>query len=228
MDKKLEQLLGEAEIKMDGWVKAINEHNRRWFHLDETTADDKSEYMNAATAVLHEITELLIGYCAAKDHFENNKMYLNLNGPALIIKSEKMNVEMQLGIDNRGMFLTGHLYNIENVRYMGDDFYRQLLSLEEIGEFEVPEHERYAEEVKAQFGDIFANGKSKLFRIVRSGIIAASKKAKYTISPQLEICWFYDCGIKEAVTAACKAFKIMYKLNYDLWKVNDLKRKGSW
>jgi hypothetical protein len=41
----------------------------------------------------------------------------------------------------------------------------------------------------------------------------------------LQVIWNSNFGLDKIVEECCEVFKILYKLNYDLWKIEDVKTK---
>ena len=78
---------------------------------------------------LSQIFEQFLSFGKFKDDWDYNYFNDFLNGPELIIKSFKTNCTYGLGINNEGFFLSMHLSNAENLRYMDDLFWKDLLNL---------------------------------------------------------------------------------------------------
>ena len=108
---------------------------------------------------------------------------------------------------------------------MGDSFYSDLLSLSELGTFELQEREKYISEVTNKYDQLFSNQKSKIFRLLRNYFVGTTEIQRDILLGDFHIHWSYDTDFYDVVYNGCLAFKILYKLNYSLWKIHDLQKK---
>lgn len=81
-----------------------------------------------------------------------------------------------------------------------------------------------------EFPELFKTNKSMIYRIMRKYIFDQTETHSQYVSGsvgEFKIVAKFDEGLPETVKKFCETFKIMYKLNYDLWKVTDLKTKKA-
>lgn len=225
MDNKLRQLIQNASPKFDDWIKIINLHNEVQQSLQQHTQDEFTDLTYKVAAILGEISELFFKYGAFRDKFDNSKMYLNLYGLSVIIKSEKTGTTYHLGLDERGIYLDTFLGHAENLRYMDDTFYQDILLLNDFGKFELLQNEFYGKETTKRYPELFNNQKSTIFRLLRNYVVGMSRDEQNIVLRQFQILWTYEDTFYQTITNGCLAFKTLYKLNHALWKISDLKKK---
>ena len=111
---------------------------------------------------------------------------------------------------------------------MSDDFWKLLLTLSSFKGFLYVEYEFVRDERRKEFSKLFNTNNSMIFRIIRKYIFDSTETNSRYIScsvGEFKIVWSVDTDFEQIVRKCCLAFKIMYKLNYDLWKISDLKTK---
>lgn len=225
MDNKLRQLLDNASPKFDDWINTINHHNKAHQSLQQYSQDESTDLAYKVSAILGEISELFFKYGSFKDKFDNSEMYINIYGLCVIIKSAKTNTTYYLGLDERGVYLNTYLKDAKNIRHMDDTFYQDILELNSLGRFELLENEFYGKETTKQYPELFNNQKSTIFRLLRNYVVGMGREEQNIVLGDFEILWTYEDGFYEIISNGCLAFKALYKLNYALWKINDLKNK---
>ena len=225
MDKKLKKIIDDNSDKLSDWIRVVNDHNSMFSVEKNLTQDEQTDLTFKAVGILAKISELYFQYGAFQYNFDNSKMYVHIYGPNLIIKSTKTDWEFHLGINDKGIYLETHMRHPENLRHMGDSFYSDLLSLSELGTFELQEREKYISEVTNKYDQLFSNQKSKIFRLLRNYFVGTTEIQRDILLGDFHIHWSYDTDFYDVVYNGCLAFKILYKLNYSLWKIHDLQKK---
>ena len=128
-------------------------------------------------------------------------------------------------------YLESHIIYAENLRYMTDDFWRMLLELKGLGVFEFSGMGSLSVEER-QF---FENKTSTIFQIIRGFMLYQFEKmngSNYQQSPSMELGqlvlkWDFNTSWPILLEQSCKAFKLIYNINYSLWKIEDLAKKKS-
>ena len=206
-------------------------------YLDLRFSDKKSEdtdelykiTINCVNAFA-KIFEECLSYGNFKDSWEYDKFYQHIYGPELIIKALKTNCDYRLGLDDKGLYLSTDLRHNENLRYMDDNYWKSLLMLSEFEGFEYDEYEFVRTERVKEFPDLFKANKSMIYRIMRKYIFDSTETDSRYVSGsvgEFKIVAKFNEDFSQTVKKFCETFKIMYKLNYDLWKVTDLKTKKA-
>lgn len=180
------------------------------------------------TNTLAKIFEECLSYGSFKDEWDYDKFYELLYGPELIIKSVKTNCDYRLGLDDKGLYLSMDLNYSENLRYMDDSFWKMLLLLSDFNGFQYEEYEFIRSERRNEFSELFKANKSMIYRIMRKYIFDQTEThSQYRPGSvgEFKIISEFTEDFSLSVKKFCEAFKIMYKLNYELWKITDLKNK---
>ena len=213
---RLLNLLEEHIDSLDGWISIINSYNS--VNLDSTTAPPNVELTYKTTNVFIEISQLFFSYGAFKDKFDNSLMSPHIYGFDVYIKSKKTETEIRFGIDDKGIYLETYLKHFSNLRHMGDDFYKDIFALMDLGEFSTPEYELFGSETTKKYPDIFKNQKSEIFNLLRTYIIGIVEGKNNIPSKHFRIYWSYSLDFHDILYNSCLAFKLLYNLNYSLWK----------
>ena len=176
---------------------------------------------------LTKIAEACFAYGSFKDNWEYSNFYQNFSGPELIIKSLKTKCGYRLGLDNDGIYLSTYISHNDNIRYMGDDFWKSLLELSDYRSFIYEENEFTQTDRTREFPQLFSANKSMIYRIMRKYIFDQTdpnfREGSSSVG-ELKIFFPFDTDVEDIVRESCTAFEIMYQLNYKLWKISDLKK----
>ena len=212
------------KIDYDLCVNSINNF-LDYRYSDRNPTDD--EYRNITDDCVNafsKIAEECFKYGKFKDKWE----YGDCSGHQLIIKSLKTNCKYQIGFDMEGIYLSTDLRHMANLCYMSDDFWKLLLNLSELKGF-VHEEESVRDERSKEFPELFRANKSIIYRILREYIFNVTNTTfRYTSCcvGSFKILCLFDRYFDDMINEFCVAFKMMYQLNYLLWKVSDLKNKS--
>lgn len=226
---KISKLINENLPNIPVWTDALNdlsEYNATRFHR-ETSIEEIGIITDRVASVLKNFSDIAIKYCSFKDTFDNSKMYLNLYGPSLIIQSNKTGIAFYLSADDTGVSLEARLSYIGNINYMDDIFWKNLLSLSDLGKFDLEESEFYLDETRKKYTPLYSSDKSIIFKLLRSYFVGATEEVRDIISGSLKITWISNFVVEDIIRKFCEAFKTLYNLNYALWKVTDLRDKKN-
>lgn len=225
MDEKLIKILSENTDNIQVWVETINAYNHR-FEDEQLSEDEGIDLTYKVAEVLSEISDLHFKYGNFKDKFDKTKMHLNVHGLNLIIKSEKLDCTFYFGIDRyEGLYIDTYMKEANNLRHMSDDFYKDLLSLSDLGNFTLGANQGYSRDIEKRYDGLFNNQKSKIFKLLRDYIIGSVENEEYIFLGDFRINWDYKTDFHDFLSNSCLAFKILYKMNYSLWKISDLQKK---
>lgn len=224
----IEKLIKEKSEYLDLWIDGINKYLDYRYSDREISTDELWNITVECVKSLAGIAEICFRYSKFKDNWEYENFYPNFYGPALIIKSTKTNCEYYLGIEEKGIYLSSHLGHNRNLRFMNDNFWKLLLKLTEFDGFVYDENEFVPTERIKKSPELFRTNKSIIFRILRKHIFDLTETNSQYISGsvgELKILWLFNNEFKNTIKYCCLSFKILYKLNYDLWKISDQKQK---
>jgi len=226
----VDELIRINSKDFDSWIVSINNFLDYRYSENELQTNKLWEVTSSCVNSLSKIAELCIRFGNYKDNWDYNNFYQHLYGPELIIKSSKTSCEFKIGLDNKGIYLSTDFRYNENLRYMGDEFWKLLLSLYEFDGFIYEEFEFVNDTRRKQFPELFSTNKSMVFRILRKYIFDSTETDNRYVSSsvgELRIQWPSDTDFEEIIRNCCLGFKVMYQLNYSLWKVTDLKTRKT-
>ncbi len=230
MEKKLDKIINRESINFNSWTDLINNYLEIRHSDEELKAGERWKVTLGCVNSFSKITELCIEFGGFKDTWEYENFYQNIYGPELIIKSTKTDCVFKIGLDGKGVYLSTDLCHYENIRHMGDEFWKLLLSLYDFEGFIYEEYEFVNDIRRKQFPDLFNTNKSMVYRILRKYIFDSTEtNISYVSSSvgELKIQWGSNFDFESIVRNCCLGFKVMYQLNYYLWKITDLKNKKN-
>ncbi len=229
MDEKIERLISKNENKLYKWTEIINSFSE--INSSDVSDEESIDATYKLVSVFSDITEILISFGRFKDHFEYDKFHANYYGPELIINSVKTKSTFYFGRDETGIYLQCYLRNNYNIRNMDDKFWLDLLSLYNYGNFQLEKGEGFDKKIQREFPEIFNVNKSIIFNIFRKFfvdvILEKDNFRKYDIVGDFgsfKVSWDENFGLDKIIEELCHVFKILYSLNYRLWKIEDLKK----
>lgn len=146
--------------------------------------------------------------------------------PRSIFCGEKTCIEITIGLF-RGFYISTDLRNIADLRSMNDEFWVQLVSLSQLGEFEFRERNKPAIETRREYPHLF-NRHGNLYRLFRNYFFSQIGQGKPSDLGPLVITWEHDMKFDKVIERYIEAFKILYKLNLLLVKQEsrDIDRKN--
>lgn len=169
-------------------------------------------------------------YGKFKDTWDDSKFYMNAWGQNLIFESKKTNHTFEFGIDREVMYLQSYILYPENLKNMGDEFWQSILRLSQYGDFNFVENAG----LNSKAGQYFNNKKSNLFRLLRNYFLSDINNMElepHQRNFDMDLGWFHlkwklGTPWNEIMKNGSLAFKTLYQLQYELWKVSDLKDKN--
>lgn len=228
---KIETIINKNSKKYTIWNNHLEEHFELNFSNLEYCLADKERIFYQTNELLFEIAKNFYSYGNFKDNWDNSKCHLNIFGQNLLLKSLKTNQTFDWGIENDNFYLQSYFYYPENIRHMKDDFWELILGLKNYGEFKFVENSGLNSKDRKKF----ENKTSNIFRIIRNYMLFQVEtinsndfqKTTYQDLGWLEIKWKAGTDWSELLENSCKAFKDLYRINYMLWKISDLKEKST-
>lgn len=232
MDKRLKKIVDDNFDNYENWSKTLNGYLRDPYSKGKISQDDAVKQIYSVVDILAKLTKSCISYGNFKDTFEYDNFHQNFYGPELIINSEKTKTAYKIGLDNKGLYIRTYLKNNFSLKNMDDKFWLSLLSLHNYGDFELVENEHFGKETLKKYPELFNNQKGTIFRLFRKYFVSFlteddRNRRKDVIGNlgDLQVTWNFNFGLDKIVEECCEVFKILYKLNYDLWKIEDVKTK---
>ena len=227
MNNRLNKIIKDNFNEFDDWVEILNNERESIFSKEEINAEDGVNRIHETSGVLAKISDLAIKFGGFKDNFDTSKIYLNLYGPCLIIKSEKTNQTLYLATDLKGIYLETSFIHGKNLKNMDDSFWSELLELKKFKGFEYEENSYFSIETQRKYPELFHTYKSTMFLINRKFFISHAENDSDIDLGIFKVQWKPEGDFSNMIEEICLAFKSMYKLNYKLWKISDLRKKKS-
>ncbi|GAA4203943.1 hypothetical protein GCM10022289_20980 [Pedobacter jeongneungensis] len=210
----------------------LNEHLHCLYNRLDWTDQERERIFFQSNQLLLEVAENFFRFGKFKDTWDNSKCHINVYGQNLLLKSEKLNTTFHWGLDEQYFYLECHIICAENLRYMNDEFYELILTLKGLGDFEFFDTGFIAKEEKPYY----ENKTSTIFQLIRNFMIYQTEKMNaknYQLPPSLDLGQFslkwdaQNIDWSELIEKASAAFKVMYNLNYKLWKVGNISKPRS-
>jgi hypothetical protein len=231
-----------TEIDYNLWIDTINQfleyrytNEKDYFKYwnQKIDSDDGKIKLNANIYDCLNSLQLVAKECVRFGKFKDKMDYffaIGYYGPEVIIKSIKTECEYTLGFVEQGFFLSTHFKYSNNIRYMSDDFWKFLLELSEFEGFSYDEYERISSETEKEYSELFVSNKSMIFKMLRKYFFDFTAdnngwKDQNSYLGELSITFPFNKPFEDIIKGFCLGFKQLYKLNYMLWKVSDLKAK---
>ena len=141
-----------------------------------------------------------------------------LNGHSVVFRAKKLEEDYELGYDGRGFFLSTQFQHPEHLRRMDDSFWYELLSLWNLGSVEYQPNIPVGTETGAA-AEKKLKSKSETFRIIRDVVLLESQEYDSICDlGGLDVRWTPDVDIGELIVRGDHALRILYDVNYRLWR----------
>lgn len=225
----IEKIIKSNCDKFENWDRSMYEQFQVNNFLREFDDKERERIFFSTNELLFEIAENFFRFGNFKDDWDTSKGQMLVGGQQLLLKSLKMNQTFDWGVNEDKFYLQSYLFHSENLRYMNDDFWEMMLGLKQYGKFKFVENAWLDSENRKHF----ENKTSNVFRLIRNYMIFQLDNVNsndFMRGDELDLGWFeitWDLGTSwvEILENSCRAFKVLYRLNYQLWKVTDLKNK---
>ncbi|MFP9097919.1 hypothetical protein ACLI09_02595 [Flavobacterium sp. RHBU_24] len=227
----LDKIIELNSANFDRWDEQLDEHYELQYNPGNFDSDESESIFFQTNGLLMAIASNFFSFGKFKDQWDTSKCHINFMGQNLLLKSEKMNITFDWGLDRNEFYMDAYIMYPENIRYMTDDFWGLLLELKTLGTFEYTGSGYLSTEERLYF----ENKTSTVFQMVRNFMLYQVEKMQgtnYQQPPSMDIGrfvlrWHAHTEWRELLEKTCKAFKLLYIINYQLWKISDLARKKS-
>ncbi len=225
----LEKIILVNEPKFEKWDKQFDEFLEAQFEPENIDKEENERRFFQTNELLIDIANNFFSYGKFKDKWDTSKCYINVYGQSLILKSEKMDITFLWGMDREFFYLESNIIYAKNLRFMTDDFWAIVLELKKYGEFEFLGRGGLSAEERPYF----ENKTSTVFQMIRNYMLYQTEKMNGTNYQQptfvelgqLSVKWNLQTDWETLLKETCNAFKLLYSINYQLWKISDLAKK---
>lgn len=225
MNSHLNKIIKDNFNEFDRWIEILNRQRDSIFTVESLNEDEYTKLTYETSDVLVKIADLAIKYGNFKDDFDTSKMYLNLYGPSLIIKSIKTGGTYYLATDLEGIYLTTSFLHADNLKNMSDDFWIELFELKKFSGFEYEENSYFTIDVQRKYPELFHTYKDTLFLMFRKFFLSHTENHNDIDIGDFKVKWKPDEDFSKMIEEICLVLKSMYKMDYKLWKITDLRKK---
>ncbi|ADF54282.1 MULTISPECIES: hypothetical protein [Flavobacteriaceae] len=227
MNNRLNNIIKGDFKNFDRWIEVLNRQRNSLFDMENQSEEELTNLTYETSGILGEIADLAIEYGNFKDDFDTSKMYVNLYGPSLIIESKKTGGTYYLATDLEGIYLTTSFLHADNLKNMSDSFWLELFKLKKFSGFEYEENSFFSIDVQRKYPELFHTYKDTLFLMFRKFFLSHTEKHNDIDIGNFKVKWKPDEDFSKMISEICLAFKSMYKMDYQLWKITDLRMKKN-
>lgn len=125
------------------------------------------------------------------------------------------NIEITIGLF-RKFYLITKLGYTNNLKYMPDSFWEQLLKLSIYGKFEFKEGTKPPAEMRKKHPDLFKK-RGSMYKFMRNYFLNEIEFHFTNSLGYLTVEWDNDTKLEDMLINIIETFRIMYNLNYMLW-----------
>ena len=229
MNEKLDKLINNHQDEFEGIINKINcIIIMNADNVNKYSDEENFDVIRYCVEGFAKIAEYLIEYGNFKDTWDYDSYWMNLYGPELIIRSDKIGCDYKIGVDLEGVYIRFDLKFSDYIVYMDDEFWVQILSLINYKGFS---HDSYEiSKYRNTHPKLYSSNKSIVFKIIRDLIMNLTDKKWEEQSSDIgefRISWNTQLEFEYILKGMCEIFKKSHKLNYLLWKRMSLKNKQS-
>lgn len=225
-DKKYQTIITENKDNLQLWARRINDY--RNYSVSKSPANDEwGKFIYEIAGYLRGFLKVFIEFGKFKDKFIEPTFELYGEGIESNITSEKMAIKFNFGFDYKGLYLNTCISNPECLKNVHDDFWETFLKLSQFGDFKFDENAGFGNDVKKRYAHLFKPTKSNLYRLQRNYFLQEFLRKEDRDNIEIsDLGWFYmrwspkEYGAADILVMGCEAFKLMYQLNYLLWKAS--------
>ncbi len=123
----------------------------------------------------------------------------------------------------REFYIITELKYPQNIKLMKDDFWQMLFQLAAFGKFGFREIEKPTKGMREKVPQLF-NKQGNYFKLLRNYFLYEMEYCQIRSLGYITVTWNSETPFKELIVKLCETFKIMYHLNFALWKA-DIKRE---
>jgi hypothetical protein len=227
----IEGIIDKSMTSFSRWDQHFKEYKELQERILDFSDTEHERVFYQTNDLLFDIAKCFFAFGNFKDTWDTSGCYINVCGQNLLLKSQKLGLTFHWGLESDEFYLYTHFSSPDNLRYMTDEFYTNLLKLKACGNLIYRENGRLDKKERPYL----ENQTSDVFCIIRNYLlvqVARMNNINKSCPPDmdlgsLEIRWNISEGWHKLLKDSCSAFKILYKLNYSLWKIDDIAAKKN-
>jgi hypothetical protein len=223
MNNSLTSLIEKKTANYARWDMILRDFLKVTFDEHEFDDDQHLQIIKNTNELYIEIANVFIEYGKYKDDLEIKSYFPTTFGLEIFIQSKKMGCNFKFGSDEDGFLLEVYLHNLENLRKMSDEFWRELLELSTLGKFDFEENISPWASVDQEHEPALKNSNSGIFRLLRNHILLSLQKDDLCDVGSLSVRWPFHNDWNTLLAVGSQAFRILYNANYSLWRAGYLR-----
>lgn len=187
--------------------------------------EQHKEILISTNKAFLDLVTLFIEYGRFKDKFFPGYYHSFPYGINNNIDVEKIEQRFEIGIDIDKFFLEMWFSKPHLIKYMSDKFWFNITQLGVYGEFEFISNSSLENKDGLTFLKHFPNKKSNVFNLMRDYLFLTMYEEDVMNLGCLEVRWSSSENFLDIVKKMALTFKLLYEINYELWKVDYLQQQ---
>lgn len=171
--------------------------------------------------------EHIFRICATESKIkETAKIYLSEQKsiiPKVAFTGDITNIDFTIGYFG-DFYIVTRLDNPHNIKFMKDEFWTLLYKLSTIGEFEFKEIEMPTKGMRKKAPQLFKKT-GNYYKLLRNYFLYEYEYANIRQLGYIGLSWDTNTPFDVLIPNFCEAFKIMYQLNFLLWRQDNKNTK---
>jgi len=212
------------------WERKLRAYSEAFAPLGEwdmrPPANDSAVVNDLRDALLEMFVVMVAGEKAYRDNWFKQPGVRNwVYGHGVACVSKKLQTAFEFGVDIQGFLMSTELLYPQHLRRMTNAFWDKFLKLGEIGNLTYrpnvsvsTAHGEDADKLKS---------KSEMFRVIRDAVLLESDHStEIGDMGGLDVRWFGSTPVGEVVVRGGDALRILWELNYELYRAEYQLRHG--
>jgi hypothetical protein len=218
-NNKLENIIRANKDKFLIWNTIFHSYRNVLSNEPDHQTKIKEELFWNSFTVFSELLIFFTQIRSYKDEWEKPTYRVQLSGINANIKSIKTGCEYSFGYYEGIFFLDSFINNPNYIHKVSDEFWLNILSLNKYGELKFDENHSAPVINDINIEKKYST-KSNLFKIIRNYLFLDLTDSVLMDLGNLEVTWSEKTYWDELMRKGCFAFELLYKINYELWKIN--------
>jgi hypothetical protein len=221
----MEKIIKENQENIPLWEEKYNNYIYSEYSEHELGKKEYTKTQLEFQVVLYDIFKVFVS--SSKIKYKHEDFYVNFFpfGINLLFDEPKTKTMYNFGIDENGYFMTVPLMNVENLKYMEDNFWRKLIQLNDFAKLNFIGDNNLTNKEGKKYEKYFKSQKSSVFQILRNYFLFEIFDDSVIDIGELNISWQPNISFEDLLVNGYKSFKILYDINYQLWHIGHLKEK---
>lgn len=222
----IDRILVRNQIIIEDYERIREEYiNNPRIVIREAGSSEPIKKSRKPRECFHDFQEMLFELsriCYNESRIKENLTYVLGNYedsyPKIHIYGEDSNSYITMGL-YRDFFIISEIVYPDNLNLMKDDFWELLAKLKTYGKLGFKEHPEFGKEIKGKYHKLF-NKRGNIYKISRNYFLSQIEYGHCNSLGFLRVEWDRDIDFKDIVINYIETFKILYQINFLLWKAN--------